>query len=99
MHGPLNVIYLLHVSVFVTPFSGRPLRHLLKYYRHFVALLHRLCYKMVSLKMVSQTPKDVSCNWREIYVVNTLCAFGWKKEKFVECKIAQAGELQYKVSK
>ena len=37
--------YLLHVSVFVTPSSGIPLRFLLKNCMFFAMLLHRLCYE------------------------------------------------------
>jgi len=42
-------IYLLHVSVFVTQSSGRPLRYLLKNYVFFAMLLHMLCYRMRSI--------------------------------------------------
>jgi hypothetical protein len=38
--------YHLHVTVFVTPSSGRPLLYLLKNCMLFVMLLHRLCYKI-----------------------------------------------------
>jgi len=42
-------IYLLHVSVFVTQSSWRPLRYLLKNYMIFAVLLHMLCYEMQSI--------------------------------------------------
>jgi hypothetical protein len=41
--------YLLHVSVFITPSSGRPFRYLFKSYKLFAKLLHRLCYKMLNI--------------------------------------------------
>ena len=41
-----NTYYRLHVSMFVTPSSGRPMRYLLKSYKLFAMLLHRLCYKI-----------------------------------------------------
>jgi hypothetical protein len=37
--------YLLYVSVFVTPSSGRPLRYLLENYYLLAMLLHRLAVK------------------------------------------------------
>jgi hypothetical protein len=38
--------YLLHVSVFVTPSSGRPLRYLLKNYMLFAMLLYNVQYTL-----------------------------------------------------
>ena len=39
-------IYLLHVSVFVTPFPGKTLRYLLKNCMRCAMLLHKLYYKI-----------------------------------------------------
>jgi len=38
--------YLLHISMFVTPSSARPLHYLLKNYMRLAMLLSKLYYKM-----------------------------------------------------
>jgi len=72
-----TIYLLLHVSVFVTPSSGRILSYLLKKnYTLFEMLLHTLCYKMLKLNGV-----------KHMYLIYYVHLVGCKNARSEELKI------------